>query len=46
MITQLKNARVFDPAHKKNGVVEDIYISQGRIVAKPSDAIKISTSLD
>lgn len=46
MITQLKNARVFDPAHKKNGVVEDIFISQGRIVAKPTDAIKISTSID
>lgn len=46
MITRLKNARVYDPTHKKNGVVEDIYISQGRIVAKPSDASKISNSLD
>ncbi|MBZ4201039.1 MAG: formylmethanofuran dehydrogenase subunit A [Methylotenera sp.] len=46
MIIRLKNARVFDPTHKKDGVVEDIYISQGRIVAQPSDASKITSSMD
>ena len=35
MITQLKNCKIIDPAHKKDGVVEDIYIRDGKIIAKP-----------
>nr|WP_294840851.1 formylmethanofuran dehydrogenase subunit A [uncultured Methylotenera sp.] len=46
MITLLKNGRLYDPAHNKNGVVEDIYIYQGRIVPKPLDNAKISQIYD
>lgn len=46
MITLLKNAKVIDPAHGKDGVKEDIYIRDGRIVAKPSDAEKINQIID
>ena len=46
MITKLCNGRIYDPAHHKNGVVEDIYIRDGRIVSKPSDTEKIDQTLD
>lgn len=46
MITLLKNGRLYDPAHNKNGVVEDIYIFQGRIIPKPLDDAKISQVYD
>ena len=46
MITLLKNGKVYDPAHQKNGTVEDIYIHQGRIVPKPLDNTKISQTYD
>ncbi len=46
MITLLKNGKLYDPAHNKNGVVEDIYINQGRIVPKPLDNAKISQTYD
>jgi len=46
MITLLKNAKVYDPAHQKNGVKEDIYIRNGYIVAKPSDTEKINKTID
>jgi formylmethanofuran dehydrogenase subunit A len=46
MITLLKNAKVIDPAHGKDGVREDIYIRDGRIIAKPSDAEKIQQTID
>lgn len=46
MITLLKNAKVIDPAHGKDGVKEDIYIRDGRIVAKPSDTEKIHQTID
>ncbi len=46
MITHLKNGKLYDPAHNKNGVVEDIYIRDGRIVAKPSHAEKINQAYD
>lgn len=41
MITLLKNAKVIDPAHGKDGVVQDIYIRDGRIIAKPAESEKI-----
>ena len=41
MITLLKNAKVIDPAHNKDGVMQDIYIRDGRIIAKPADSEKI-----
>lgn len=46
MITRLKNGKVYDPAHGKDGVVQDIYIRDGRIIAKPSDTEKIHQTID
>ncbi len=46
MITLLKNGKLYDPAHNKNGVVDDIYISDGRIIAKPNQAEKINQTYD
>jgi formylmethanofuran dehydrogenase subunit A len=46
MITLLKNAKVIDPAHGKDGVKQDIYIRDGRIVAKPTDSEKINQIID
>jgi len=46
MITLLKNGKVIDPAQNKNGVVEDIYIRDGRIIAKPNAAEKINQTID
>jgi formylmethanofuran dehydrogenase subunit A len=46
MITHLKNCKIIDPTHNKNGVMEDIYIRDGYIVAKPSATEKITQSYD
>ena len=46
MITLLKNAKVIDPAQGKDGVKEDIYIRDGRIIAKPGDSEKINQTID
>ncbi|HEY6335357.1 MAG TPA: formylmethanofuran dehydrogenase subunit A [Alphaproteobacteria bacterium] len=35
MISSLSGGRIHDPAHRKNGVVADIFIEDGRIVAPP-----------
>ena len=46
MITLLKNGKVYDPAHHKNGVIEPIYIRDGRIISKPVASEKISQIYD
>ena len=46
MISCLKNGRLYDPAQQKNGVQEDIYIAQGRIIAKPLDMSKVTKTFD
>lgn len=46
MITHLKNGTIYDPAHQKNGVQEDIYVFQGRIVPRPLDPSKITQTFD
>jgi formylmethanofuran dehydrogenase subunit A len=46
MITHLKNCKIIDPAHNKNGVMEDIYIRDGYIIVKPSATEKIAQSYD
>ena len=46
MITLLKNGKLYDPAHNKNGVVENIYIRDGDIIAKPSPTEKINQTFD
>jgi len=45
MITLLKNGRIYDPTSGKDGVVQDIYIKNGRIIAKPSASEKNHTDL-
>ena len=46
MITQLKNGRIYDPKHGKNGLIQDIYIRNGRIIHKPAVSEKISQTFD
>jgi formylmethanofuran dehydrogenase subunit A len=46
MITRLKNGKIYDPAHGKDGVVQDIYIRDGRIIAKPNGAENINQTID
>ena len=46
MITLLKNGRIYDPANNKDGVVEDIYIQHGQIIAKPASHEKITQTYD
>lgn len=46
MITLLKNGKIYDPAHGKDGVTQDIYIRDGRIIAKPSSHEKITHTYD
>jgi formylmethanofuran dehydrogenase subunit A len=46
LITLLKNCRVIDPAHQKDGVIEDIFISDGKIIAKPGVDTKIDKTYD
>lgn len=46
MITLLKNGKLYDPAHGKDGVVQDIYIRDGRIIATPSSTEKIHQTID
>ncbi|MGZ8257994.1 MAG: formylmethanofuran dehydrogenase subunit A [Methylotenera sp.] len=46
MIIQLKNGRIYDPKHSKDGVIQDIYIRDGRIINKPSDSEKIGKTYD
>jgi formylmethanofuran dehydrogenase subunit A len=46
MITLLKNGKLYDPAHNKDGVVEDIYIRDGHITAEPNASEKISQTFD
>jgi formylmethanofuran dehydrogenase subunit A len=46
MITRIKNGKLYDPAHNKNGVVEDIYIRDAQIIVKPDFAEKINQTID
>ena len=46
MITRLKNGKLYDPAQGKNGMVQDIYIRDGRIIDKPADSEKIDQTYD
>jgi formylmethanofuran dehydrogenase subunit A len=46
MITLLKNGKVYDPAHGKDGVKQDIYIRNGRIIDKPAVTEKINETID
>ena len=46
MITLLKNGKLYDPAHGKDGVIQDIYIRDGRIISKPDAHEKITQTHD
>lgn len=46
MITLLKNGIIYDPAQQKDGVVEDIYIRDGRIISKPAPNETIAQTYD
>lgn len=46
MITLLKNGKVYDPAHGKDGVKQDIYIKNGRIIDKPSSTERVDETID
>lgn len=46
MIIHLKNGKVYDPARGTEGIVQDIYIRDGYIIAKPSDSEKITRIYD
>ncbi|ALG68813.1 formylmethanofuran dehydrogenase subunit A [Beggiatoa leptomitoformis] len=46
MLTKLSNCKIYDPTQQKNGVVEDIYIQDGRIVAKPLADTRIDQHYD
>lgn len=46
MITLLKNGKLYDPAHGKDGVVQDVYIRDGHIIDKPLVNEKITQTYD
>ena len=43
---RLKNGRIYDPAHGIDGLVRDIYVKDGRIVAAPAASEKIDAEYD
>ena len=46
MITHLKNGRIYCPVMGADGVVQDIYVRDGKIIAKPSSTEKIDQTFD
>ena len=46
MITLLKNGKLIDPAQQLDGVMRDIYIENGHIIAKPAVEQKIHQTYD
>lgn len=46
MITHLKNGRLYCPVIGADGVVQDIYIRDGKIIAKPNASEKIHQTFD
>lgn len=46
MIMMLKNGRIYDPANSKDGVIQDLYIRDGRIITKPASHEKITQTYD
>lgn len=46
MLTKLTGGRVYDPAHGIDGQVMDLYIRDGRLIARPRDDEKIGKDYD
>jgi len=45
-VIRLKGARLYDPAHRIDGAVRDLFIHEGRIVAAPAPGTKIDLEYD
>ena len=45
MLTKLTGGRIYDPANSINNEVKDLYIRDGRLIAKPKDE-RIDTEID
>ncbi|MCX4189767.1 formylmethanofuran dehydrogenase subunit A [Methylophaga sp. OBS3] len=45
MLLKLTGGRIYDPAHNEENVVRDIYVRDGRIVAKPAD-VQVDKEID
>ena len=46
MLTLIRGGMIYDPTHSLDGVVQDLYIEDCRIVPKPPDSKKISQTID
>ncbi|MGZ8253165.1 MAG: formylmethanofuran dehydrogenase subunit A [Methylophilaceae bacterium] len=46
MLIKLKGGKVYDPAHQVDGMIMDIYIRDGRIVAQPNATETVSQEYD
>lgn len=46
MLTRLSGGIIYDPLNNLNGTKQDIYIRDGKIVAKPRDSEKINRTID
>ena len=46
MIIKLKNGKIYDPQHGKDGVIQDIYIRDGRIIDQSSANETINQTYD
>ncbi|HMK14625.1 MAG TPA: formylmethanofuran dehydrogenase subunit A [Burkholderiales bacterium] len=46
MLTKLKGGKVYDPANQVNGLVRDIYMRDGRIVAAPASGEQVEREHD
>ena len=46
MLIKLQGGRIYDPAHQIDGVVQDIYIRDGRIVGRPRNDEPITKTYD
>ena len=46
MLTQIKGGTVYDPTNGVDGAVQDLYIDDGRFVARPPTGTKIDETID
>ncbi len=46
MLIKLTGGKVYDPANGADGVVRDVYLRDGRVVAAPTDGAKIDKEYD
>ena len=46
MLTLIRGGMIYDPTHSLDGVVQDLYIEDCRIVPKPPDSRIINQTID